>query len=381
MRWPKRAVTARTLTGAAFAPPVAFRIARRFAVPFAIPAVILFAALVAACSAPAPPPELLRAERLERSGRDAEALAAYEAAARRCEKESRRTRRERFCAAARLGRAATLERLGRIDDAAGAYQAIAADPALPDEARAGALVAAGTLLSEHGQERRGWILLWAAITRLPETSAADEALRVVLRDGRRRAPRQLYDVVSALYGRLYATALGDDLLAAAADLAQAELRDPRTARALWDRLAAEHRESPHRDDALWRGARLSEELGDPRGAEARYRALLSTRERSFVVGSYHSVWLDDAQLALGRLLRDRLGDPVGAARVLAQLGDRFPDSVLRDDALYELALAWERAGHVRRACAALARLKAAFPESRYEIEAAPALRSRLRCVS
>ena len=34
---------------------------------------------------------------------------------------------------------------------------------------------------------------------------------------------------------------------------------------------------------------------------------MATREVSLMVGSYFSVWLDDAQLLLGRILRDDLG--------------------------------------------------------------------------
>src|SRR5690606_10878366 len=130
--------------------------------------------------------------------------------------------------------------------------------------------------------------------------------------------------------------------------------------------------------ALWHGARLARQLGDARGAVARLEALLATREVAFGAGSYFSVWLDDAQLELGRVLRDELGDIRGVLAAFARLPEHYPASILRDDALWEIALTWDRVGDRERTCAALAEL-ARFPDSPHALERAPALGRKHQC--
>ncbi|HEY6176518.1 MAG TPA: tetratricopeptide repeat protein, partial [Kofleriaceae bacterium] len=112
-------------------------------------------------------------------------------------------------------------------------------------------------------------------------------------------------------------------------------------------------------------ARLSRALHDPRGAVERLRALLATREVALGAGSYFSIWLDDAQLELGKILRDDLGDLAGAAAAFRRLPEDYPASILRDDALYELAITRERMHDHAAACAALARLAREFADSKY----------------
>src|SRR5262249_2974675 len=136
---------------------------------------------VIACSAPAPPPDLSRAESLARAGRDAEALAAFDAAARECrDVPPPPSARARFCAAAAMERAETLDRAGRRDEGAAAYEAVPA--ALPrDRATgAGALAAAARVRLGLGEDRRAYDLLWRVIVDYPEESAAEDALRSVV---------------------------------------------------------------------------------------------------------------------------------------------------------------------------------------------------------
>jgi hypothetical protein len=120
-----------------------------------------------------------------------------------------------------------------------------------------------------------------------------------------------------------------------------------------------------RDDARWHAARISRLVGDPAGAAVRLRGLLATREVALGAGSYFSIWLDDAQLELGKLLRDDLHDLPGAAAAFRRLPDDYPASILRDDALYELAITLERMRDHPAACATLAQLAARFAESKY----------------
>jgi Tetratricopeptide repeat len=133
-----------------------------------------------------------------------------------------------------------------------------------------------------------------------------------------------------------------------------------------------------RDDARWHAARLSRQLGDFVGAARRLRLLLATREVAFGAGSYFSIWLDDAQLELGRLLRDALGDPAGALAAFRRLPRDYPASILRDDAAWEIAETLRRSGAHAAACAAAAELARRFPESRH-LASARALERALRC--
>jgi tetratricopeptide (TPR) repeat protein len=161
------------------------------------------------------------------------------------------------------------------------------------------------------------------------------------------------------------TQVADNLLWALADLAEHELGNAEAARAYYDRIPADTPTSGMRDDARWHAARISRALHDPEGAMARLRALLATREVAMLAGSYFSIWLDDAQLELGKILRDDLGDPAAAAAAFRRLPDDYPASILRDDALYELAVTLEQMHDHAAACAALARLARQFADSKY----------------
>ncbi|HLL25786.1 MAG TPA: tetratricopeptide repeat protein, partial [Kofleriaceae bacterium] len=144
-----------------------------------------------------------------------------------------------------------------------------------------------------------------------------------------------------------------------------ELANAEGARSLYDRIPLDYPRSGLRDDARWHAARISRAIGDAQGAVARLRALVSTREVAFGAGSYFSVWLDDAQLELGRVLRDDARDLPAAVRAFEQLPRDYPASILKDDALYELAITHERAGDHARACSTLAQLATQAPESKY----------------
>jgi tetratricopeptide (TPR) repeat protein len=336
---------------------------------------LLLVLALAACSAPATPRSVADAERLDRAGRDQEAAHAYAVAAReRCDG---RRQNLRWCAGALAGQASALARLERRAEAAAILESIPA--AAPPDAAARALVAAAELRLALGEEERAWALLWRALVEYPDETGAEDALRHLVRDGRRRNPRQLHGVLVELHGRLGATAAGDNLLYAIAELAGEELGDPLAAIDACDRLAARYPDSPLRDDALWTTARLLRARGDAEGALRRLRALLATRERAFLVGSYHSVHLDDAQLEAALVLRDDLRRPREAIEELGKLPAHYPDSILRDDALVELAATHAALGDRARACAALADLRRRHPDSRHLLERAPSLRARLGC--
>ncbi|HKE14768.1 MAG TPA: tetratricopeptide repeat protein [Kofleriaceae bacterium] len=338
-----------------------------------------FAVAIAACSGAPRLDELDRAESRERAGDDQAALRAYLAAQTTCRRIDDPPRRRAACADAHLGRAELLVDMGREREAAAAFEraalALADDPA----PRARALLRAGQLHLDLGDDRRAYEQLWRVVTEAPEQAFAADALALVLRDGRRRDPDELYGVLADLYGRMADTEIGDNLLFALAQLAEEERRDPRLALSFHDTLASHYPKSGLRDDSLWRGARLARQIGDGAGAARRLRALLATREVAWGAGSYFSVWLDDAQLELGRVLRDDLHRPRAALDAFARLPRDYPASVLRDDALWERAQTFQQMGDARRACAALVELGRRFPDSRWLLTAAPASQRALGC--
>jgi tetratricopeptide (TPR) repeat protein len=333
------------------------------------------ALLLAACSAAAPPPDLTRAERLAHDGRDDDAVAVFALVADRCPVDPRGAQ-ARFCRAALVGRAETLEHMGRHEAAAAAYEAIPARLPRDAEGAASAVVAAARIRLALGQEARAYDLFWHVILHAPETSAADDAVRDVVGDARNRDPRELYGVLRDLYIRLAATAVGDNLLWAMARLARDELHDEVAALADLDRIVVAHKDSPFRDDALFEGAELARRAGDPEGAAQRLRTLLATRESSWIIGSYLSPHLPAAQLELGRVLRDGLHRPAEAIAAFARVEKDYPSSTLVDDALFETAATEQNPA---TACATLAELARRFPDSKYQLERAPALATRLQC--
>ena len=322
-------------------------------------------ATVAACSAPATLSELSVAEARADAGDTEGALAAYRAAQARCGALRPARRARAACSDALLGEAEVLERAGRTPAAITAYADIPRRAPDDPTTSAIALHRAGGLALAAGDATGAWTALWRVVTDYPDEPSAGDALRTLLTDGRGRDPRALADQLAQLLTPLAETTVADNLLWALADLTEHELGNPAAARGYHDRIPVDHPGSGLRDDARWHAARLSRALGDPRGAVDRLRALLRTREVALGAGSYFSVWLDDAQLELGRVLRDDLGDLPGALAAFARLPEDYPASILRYDALFEAARTHARAGDRAAACATLARLAAQAPDSKY----------------
>jgi tetratricopeptide (TPR) repeat protein len=343
---------------------------------------LLLCAAVAVCSgcSGAPPlAELEQAEASEHAGDDQAALRAYLAAQSTCRRIDDSLRRRAACADAHLGRAELLVDVGRTAEAARAFETAARVLADDRSARARATLRAGQLHLDLGHDRRAYELLWRVVTESPDQAFAADALVLVVRDGRRRNASQLYGVLASLYARLDETEIGDNLVFALAELAEQEHRDLRLALSFHDTLARRYPKSGLRDDALWHGARLARKLGDGRGAARRLGALLATREVAWGAGSYFSVWLDNAQLELGRVLRDDLGQRAQALDAFARLPRDYPASILRDDALWERALTFEQMGDAARACDSMAELARRHRDSRWLVAELPARRRALRC--
>jgi len=336
--------------------------------------------VLAACSAPAVPASLARAYDLERTGDVEGALVAYRAAQDRCGAVAPKLRQREDCARALLGEAALLADHGRTAEAIAAYAAV---PERSDDyapAAAEGLYRAGRLAygADRVPEAAAW--LWRVIETYPDEAFAGDAVGFIVAEARGDDPRALFVRLSAAFTPLEDSDVADNLIWALADLAAHELGDSATAIELYDRIPIDHPTSGLRDDARWLAAGLARSRGDAVGAVTRLRALLATREVSMGAGSYFSVWLDDAQLELARVLRDDLHDAAAAARAFAQLPADYPRSILVDDALHELAALQEARGEAAAACDAAGRLLRGDAESRYAGDEQARL-ARLSCPS
>ena len=334
--------------------------------------------LVAACSAPATLPELVNAEKLADRGDVDGAVAAYREAQLRCKNLQPARRAKQACADALLGEGEVLESHNRKDAAISVYLAI--PNRVPDDATTAATASyrAGKLLLEVGKTVDAWTALWRVVTDWPDEALAADALETIVADGRSRDARALADQLGKLLTPLAESQVADNLIWSLAQLNEKELANPDAARSLYDRIPKDHPNSGLRDDARWFAAKLSKQLGDFKGAADRLRALLATREVAFGAGSYFSIWLDDAQLELGKVLRDDLRDLPGAIAAFRKLPKDYPTSLLRDDALYELAVTFDKAAKPTDACRTLADLRKASPDSKYR-EQAGVLAASLKC--
>lgn len=334
----------------------------------------------AACSAPATDANLRAGERAEGANDPQRAVASYERFLAQCTAdEDLSVTGQQQCSSAYLARAELLEHMGQKSAAAKAY--LDAPSVLPwDRAAASAGVyRAGRIYLETGHPVKGYELLWLTVTNYPDQGFARDALKTVVRDGRKRNARELYRVLGSLLQPLADSELADNLLFAMAELAETEFADLDAAMAHYDKLAADYPRSHMRDDALWHGARMARRLGEGRGAVTRLRKLAATREVASFTGSYFSVWLDNGQLELGRILRDDLGDHGEAVRAFRELPKLYPDSILIDDSVWELAVTYQAMDDRPRACETLTRLLTRWPDSKYGLHRAPDLQRQLDC--
>lgn len=319
------------------------------------------------CSAPALPPGYHEAERLERAGRLEAARDRYAEAARSCRLG------RKACATTALRAAQMEERLGRVKPAVAAYLRVARGVGRGLAQGARALERAARILAKGGQWGRAEPLFWRVIDAYPETLAADDALEQIVRwyrsHGRQRA---LVPKLRRRYRRLERQDIADNLLFEAARIlaASADLRDQDLAVRLLRRLVSAYRESGLRDNAWMLAASIRERQGRYQDAVSLYQELLATREDAFGGASYHSEFLDDALLAVGRIRWLRLGRPDRAITAFRELVDTLPSSVLRDDALLRIVLVQVEQGKARAARRTFASLVRRFPRSRFVREGA-----------
>lgn len=283
---------------------------------------------------------LAEGERHHLHGRYGEAADAW---ARAAEEADRRVDRDE----ALYRRSRALRRAERYAEAVAALDAIVATRP-PSRRTARALLDASRLRLQHLGERDAAREGFLRIAReFSEQGPAGRALYWLLRmDEQDGGGAAVLARLDALIGEpaLVASPLGDDLLAKAGEV-RLESGDRAGARRALERLVAEHPyPRGHRwDDAIVRLAEMDVEDGQPARAVERLEAMLERSETTTVVGSYTLPTFAQAQLTIARIQRDHLRDPGAAAASFRAVADDFPTSLLRDDALLELAeMQWEQ---------------------------------------
>lgn len=262
-------------------------------------------------------------------------------------------------------RAASLERGGKTAEAIAAFdELVARNPQGPRGARS--LLDLARIAADAGNEARSQQWIIQLIRQHPNSAAAETALG--LRAGwlRRTRPdsaplelrtlakevagthleeRAVYEVARTLEQRGALEASRDAYLETAE-------RFPYPTGALWD-------------DALWRAADIEARLDHPRRAIAVLERMLSARESSGRQGSYERPRYAQARYRIAELYRDSLSDPERARQQFRHLWQRHPTSRLRDDAKWQEALLAHRAGDGAGACRAARELVEGAPESRF----------------
>ncbi len=328
-----------------------------------LPVLLAASLALTGCKRPGFPPVYHQGVDLERQGKDRQALAAYVQAVNNCRGQND------ACAQCRLRRAEALTRLGRHKEAVRAYLSLAGWRQVPQSAARARDRAADLLERRLKDPDRALSLSLENVTAFPAEVAAEDSLaRVVRLYSARGKQRKLIRLLMDLYARLKKTDLADNLLFSAATLYRDNGQRDQALR-LYDRLAADYPRSGLQDDALWQAVRLLEQQESWDQALVRYRRLLATRKDAFLVGSYNSTYLDDAQLKMALVYLQRFNKPKRALAELRLLRDDFKDSVLRDDAQWWIATIHLQQGNKQKACAALTRLTREFPDGNHAVKA------------
>jgi outer membrane protein assembly factor BamD (BamD/ComL family) len=274
-----------------------------------------------------------------------------------------------------FGRAEELERAQDWSAAAKEYERVAAvERSTRGREPARALVRAAQIRAERLQEPvRAAADCWRAIVSYPDAAPADDAVRELVR---LRPPRLREDLL-ATARELDRTEVADNLRFEAARLLETE--NPAQARLELESLAHDYPQSGLRDDALWRAAGIARTAGDTDGALEDLRIITAKRRDAMFVGSFNSAFMDDAQLLKGQIWLEDKHDVAKAVLAFELLRDDMPDSTLRDDAQMWIAKAYAQGKDPARACAALARLRKDYPDSRYLRRGGPELSAELGC--
>ena len=337
---------------------------------------------LAGCGPKAIPRELREAERAGDHGQWQAALPLYtQVVEQRCAGAPRDVSDwtlRKVCGPAALGRGTALAALGRVEEAIAAYLAVV--PLVGERGRAAArgLERAADLYMKAGDPVRAHELHYRVILLYPDSAAADDALRVLVRDGRKRDRERLLAILLELEPQVPASTVGDNILFEAALLHEDAGRIDQAIE-LYDRLPVDYPRSGLRDDCWRAAARLLRQTGRPREAITRLEAFLATRATARMIGSYNSPYLPDAAIDAGRIALEDMKEPGTALGFFRRAYDDYPNSTRRDDAAVWIAVALAARGDGPAACSQLARHAKRWKEKRTSTRRAEELAAQLSC--
>lgn len=264
---------------------------------------------------------------------------------------------------ARYRAAVSYERAADVARAGALYSQLASGKS---ERAARATFALADLRVKRGDEAGGYAELEAAVHRFPSSGIASLALRRYFsflseQGGDRRVLEYIERVQPTLSHSDVAEQLGYERArrletlgsTSAARDAYVELaqRFPYPYGAYWD-------------DALSRAADCELTLGRPESAIGLLQRMLQARETAHFSGSYERPRFAEAAYRLAGLYRDARHDQSAARRAFRSVFLDYPNSTLRDDALWHEAMLAHRIG-LDESCAPLRLLVQQLPESRY----------------
>jgi TolA-binding protein len=315
--------------------------------------------LLAACSPELPPAYVHAQHSAESSYGDGQFEAAaqswLEAA------EAAKTPRDRSEARYRAG--ASYERAGQREKARALYALLASGKS---ERAPRATFALADLRLHGGDEAAGYAALEAAIRKYPSSGLAGPSLRRYFAElAEHGGDAAVLAYIDQAEPALDQTELSEQLLYERARRldAQGETAVARDAYlVVADRFPYPH--GAYWDDALFHGSECEQRLGNPKRAIALLQRMLAAREASHMSGSYERPRFADAAYRIAELYRDGVHDPLSARRAFRDVFVEYPSSTLRDDALWQEALLARRSSDTE-ACAPLALLVTALPDSRY----------------
>ncbi len=264
---------------------------------------------------------------------------------------------------ARYRAATAYQRAGDLAHARELYAQLAAGTS--DRAPRAAFALADLQL-QAGDTAGGNAALEAAARKYPSSGVANLALRRYFAAlAEQGGDRAVVDYVTRVEPELDRSELAEQLLYERAQRLDA-LGETARARAEYVRVA-DRFPYPHGaywDDALFHASECELRLGNPAGAVALLERMLVARETSRLSGSYERSRFADAAYRVAELYRDQLHAPDAARRAFHGVFVDYPNSTLRDDALWQEALLARAAGE-GAACAPLGLLVTQLADSRY----------------
>jgi TolA-binding protein len=264
---------------------------------------------------------------------------------------------------ARYRAATSFERAGRLVDARALYDVLAQGQS---ERAARATFALAVLRLRAGDRAGGYAALDLAIHRYPASGVAGPALNryfaALAEGGGDRAVLAYIDRSEPLLDR---SELAEQLLYERARRLYAldAWSEARTAYlTVANRFPYPH--GAYWDDALFYGAECELRLAHPERAIELLTRMLDARETAHLSGSYERPRFASAAYRIAEVYRDQLSDEARARTAFHRVFTDFPNSTLRDDALWqESLLAWRSSES--SACAPLSLLLRDLPDSRY----------------